>query len=375
MMKWKSVSQVLLIAFVLWLIVIFSLWHVQQISLAQGGSLTLSKRLNRTGNVVRVGEVLSFNIVMTNDAGFTLTNVTLIDEYAANIMAFSHAEPAMPDITTTGALTWSNVASPSLGMGETITYTVYFTAEHPQTSVVNEVRAEDITGTAQSVSDTLATDNTGDLIGGAAPIVKSLHPPDLVVQGGWPLTFTHRITNDGAAMLVYLPLTDTYDANFLEFNFAIPPPDVVNQTAGLLRWTDLTTYFGDIPPFASVVVTTVFTAAVQIDDTVNSASVEGALDEYSNDLTSNDALVPITIIDDTATPASNNDDDDDDDRDTPTATPVAAPTATAEVTTTIQINQSAPLYLPETGHSKIMGWIFPLLGLLLFSWGFYLAKT
>jgi hypothetical protein len=193
------------------------------------------------------------------------------------------------------------------------------------------------------------------------------------------MTFTHLITNDGAAIMTHLPLTDTYNPTLLQFHFAVPTPTVISP--GLLVWTDLTTYFGNIPPFGSVVVTTVFTATTQVISTENSASTEGALDEYNNDLTAGSDQVPITIIDVPSTPApapTLDDEDDDDDTPTsaPTATPFAAftptptPMATQAVTDTIQ----GPLYLPETGWRPINRFVVPIWGLVLLMLGWYITR-
>ncbi|MBN1217327.1 MAG: hypothetical protein JXM69_00240 [Anaerolineae bacterium] len=373
-MSIKPLSRVLLIAAILLGAATLSLLHVKKISLAQNGELVLTKTLNRSNNVVRVGEVLSFTIALTNTSDFTLTHVTLIDEYAHTVLGFAGAVPP-PDTTSTGLLTWTNVASPPILPLQSITITLFFTAEHPQTAVVNFARAQDIIHTTGSLTQTAQTSRTQEVIGGAAPVVKFLSPPGSVPQAGLLLTFTHIITNDGAAIMTRLPLTDTYDPTFLQFHFAIPTPTIVSP--GLLVWTDLTTFFGHIPPFGTVVVTTVFTATTQVLNTTNAASTEGALDEYNNDLAAGAAQVPITIIDDIPTPASNDDSDDQDhedktDRSTPV--PTLTPTPAQEITTGNQIDSSYPLYLPETGWLQDRHLMGPFLGIILLLIGWHLVR-
>jgi hypothetical protein len=184
---------------------------------------------------------------------------------------------------------------------------------------------------------------------------------------GLPLTFTHVITNDGAAVMTTLPLTDTYDPTFLEFSYAFPTPTIV--TTGTLVWTDLTTFFGDLAPFQSIVVTTVFTATTQVASTVNQASTEGAIDVYDNDLTAGMDWVPITIIDSgpTATPTA-----------APTSTPAPAPTATprpantpvpaqptaAPTQTAAPTATAVAVLMPQTGRISA-AWMFVLLVALL----------
>ena len=369
-MKPKRLARVTIIAFGLILLTMLSLFHIQSVSRAQGGGeITLTKVLNKADPVVRVGEVLSFNITLVNNASFTLTQVRLVDEYnigASNPqnapLAFSHAIPPIDlhDINT-WTLTWTNVATPVIPPGGTLQFTVFFTAVHPQTALVNRVEARDVIADQGSVNGGSAEDNTGEAIGGSAPIYKATDPPDFEPQAGLPITFTQIITNDGAAIMTFLPLTDTYDATFLEFNYAIPTPTFTSP--GQLVWADLTNVFGDLPPFASVVVTTVFTASTQVVQGVNQASTEGARDQYSNDLTAGQALVPITIIDDTdtSTPeeereSNNDDDDDDDDSSVSTSTQPDQTTETPDVDVDTQTNQdvfsgpNAPRFLPDTGY-------------------------
>lgn len=334
---------------------IFALLHLQPISQAQGGGVTLTKTLNNSSAVVRVGQVVSFTVALTNNASFTLTNVTLLDQYNQNVLAFAGANPP-PNLhnPATGTIAWTNVAAPPIAPGQTLTFTLFFTAEHPQTTVVNFARAQDITGTGSAISDTQASDQIDEAVGGSAPLFKQISPPGSTLKTGDPVTFTQIITNEGAALITFLPLTDTYDPAFLQFNFAIPTPSITSPP-GLLVWTDLTTHFGSIGPMQTVVVTTVFTATGQGGSTSNQASIQGARDEYNNDLAAGQALVPITIIGDTPAPAPTDNSGPDDDKEEETLAPTATPTVQATVSATLTgqsvISESnAPRFLPETGE-------------------------
>jgi uncharacterized repeat protein (TIGR01451 family) len=382
-MNLQHLGRVLAIAAVLLGITLFSLLHIQQASQAQ--DVMLTKRLNKSSPVVRVGELISFTITLHNNANFTLTNVTMIDNYAAEVMAFAGALPVLPDVhtPTVGGLQWNNVAVPPIPVGQTITFTVFFTVEHPETNpVVNVVRAQDIRGSQDAISDTEAIDQIDEATGGNAPVVKFISPPDSTPQVGQPVTFTQVITNDGLAILTFLPLTDTYDPNFLEFNFAVPPPTI--SSPGQLVWTDLTDVFGDLAPLQTVVVTTVFTATAQAGNTINQASTEGARDEFDNDLAGGQASAGITIIGSAPTPTPRNDDDDDDNDNEILATPSTVVTVTPEtvivtvtpdISVTVETAMSGqdvltgaqgPRYLPETGSlgNRPLGWLF--VGMLLF---------
>ncbi len=313
--------------------------------------IELVKRLNKSTSVVKVGEVLSFTINLTNKSAFSLTHVTLLDNYENSVLAFAGADTA-PDNTTSGEITWDNVADPPILPDQTLTFTLYFTAEHPRTSVVNHVQAKDIVSYGSAISNTSNQAQLDKAVGGAAPIYKAILPPGYVPQAGQPVTFTHLITNDGAAMLIFLPLTDTYNADFLEFNYAIPAPSLTSP--GQLVWNDLTTDFGGpLPPGATVVVTTVFTST-QGGTTKNHASTAGARDEYNNDVTAGAAQVPITIIGEATPTSKDHDHDNNDTTVAATATPAAVATISAAVITgsAVVTEQNAPKYLPETGDNN-----------------------
>ncbi len=369
-MRIRPLLHVLSMAMGLVAITLTSLIFVQQISLAQGSAITMTKVLNKSSNTVRVGEVLSFTIALTNTSGFTFTNVTVIDDYDTSVLAFARAEPPQDTLDTgAGTITWLNVATPAIPPGGSFFITVVFTAEHPKPTVVNAARSQDLVLSSGAISDTANASETQESIGGSAPLLKSLLNTDSP-QVGDVMTFTHVISNDGLATLTRLPLSDTYNSLYLEFVSAVPTPTVMTPV-GLLQWADLTNDFGDIPPFGTVVVTTVFVAKTDVLTTFNEASTAGAQDEYANDLAPGAALVPILIIGPdtadptatptpTATPFVESDDDDDDDGGaasgqataTPVATGIAAiatasPTVAAvEATATSAIGITT---LPETG--------------------------
>jgi uncharacterized repeat protein (TIGR01451 family) len=325
------------------------------IGLAQEPGLEMVKILNRDSAVVRVGERLSFTIMLTNHASFAITNVTVVDDYNTGVLAFAAASPPVDGHdTTAGRLVWDNVASPSLAVGQMVSLTVVFTAEHPATTVVNYARAQDIRGGGSAISNTDATEELDQAIGGRTPVVKAMLPVNHSLRTGELVTFTHYISNDGAALLTYLPLTDTYNPRYLDFQSATP--NVTALTPGLLVWRDLTAYFGPLAPFQTVAITTVFAALTNTVATENRAAVAGARDIYQNDLTAGEALVPITIIDENQTPAptataqSRRDTGDS----SATATPapvIVTPTPIAESQSlTGSMVVTFPRYLPETGY-------------------------
>lgn len=327
-----------------------ALLSLQRDSQAQGGNddeIQIIKTLNKTSNVVRVGELLTFTIALTNHSSFSLTNVTLVDLYRQDILAYAGSVP-VADIATTGRIAWSNVATPPILSGQGISVTIAFTAEHPSPAVVNYARAEDVIFWNGQSGLSFTTGISQDAVGGNAPIYKNAWPPEILPIAGSPVTFTHQITNDGAALMTHLPLSDTYEAAFLQFNFAIPTPTIITPP-GSLAWDDLTDYFGDLQPFETVIVTTVFTALLDITRTVNKASTEGAQDEYGNNLTAGEGEVPIIIVPQpTNTPTKEPTSKPSNNHHSPTATPTPFPTPTVWPTPTAT-PPAYPSRLPETG--------------------------
>lgn len=401
-MKPQRLLRVLVIALVLLVTTLVSLLHLQPISQAQSGDIIVTKALNRPSNVVRVGDILSFTITVTNQSAFTLTNVTITDTFDSNILQFNQAVPTEDSITGS-VIRWDNVAifnNPAgMQVGDTITLTVFFRAVRPQDAVVNAVEGGDVIRDGNQ-SGNGADDQTDPepVVGGRAPVVKAIDPPGSTPAAGLPVTFTHIITNDSGAILTQLTLTDTYDASFLEFNTAFPFTPNITSPVGTLVWTNVATtpYFGPIQPDTAIIITTVFTALTQVIDTVNQAETGNARDEFNNDVTGDAFQVPITVIDNPDTGGGDNgdnnddrnDDDDDDDGDdddddedetsvvVPTATQPspATPTPTTEViiaaTATLTTQQTitdtnTPRILPETGHRDGLSLLWFLVSLLI----------
>ncbi|MCB0197326.1 MAG: DUF11 domain-containing protein [Anaerolineae bacterium] len=402
-MKLQRLLHVLAISLALLIATLVGLQHLQPISQAQSGDIIVTKALNRPNNVVRVGDILSFTITVTNQSAFTLTNVTITDTFDSSILQFNQAVPT-EDSVSGSVIRWDNVAvlnNPAgMQVGDVVTLTVFFRAVHPQDAVVNAVEGGDIIRDgSQSGNGANGQTDPEPVVGGRAPVFKAMEPPDSTPVAGLPVTFTHIITNDSGAILTQLALTDTYDANFLEFNAAFPFTPNITSPIGTLVWTDLatTSYFGPLQPDTAIIITTVFTALTQVVDTVNQAETGNARDEFSNDVTGDAFQVPITVIDnpdtgggdngdDTTTDDSDDDDDDDDDQTnivaptatlaTPaTATPMAdfiTPTAVLTVQQTLTDSDS-PRFLPETGLSKkspFPWWLVGLttIGLVLAAW-------
>jgi len=312
-----------------------------------GDDIFVDKQLGRADPVVHVGEYLTFTILIRNDTAFTVTTLPLADTYNAAVLGYADAVPP-PDVVdeSAGQLDWADLTGffGDLPPDREIVVVVGFIAEHPQTAVVNAAEVHDAVGTSGALSGTTSIDDGTESIGGSSPVDKELLA-GLSPQVGQPLTFTVIITNDGFTTMTVAPLVDTYNPAWLAFNYAVPPPDRIDVSGGVLTWTDLTVWTGDVPAQASISVTTVFTALGATGDAMNRAEVVGASDWYGNDMGGGADDVPITIIGPTPTPAptATPEQKRDKDKEKSTPTPVVltlTPTATPEV----------PL-LPETGDA------------------------
>jgi len=317
---------------------------IQSARAQAGDDIYVDKQLGRADPVVHVGEYLTFTILIRNDTPSTITTLPLADTYNGAVLAYADAVPAPSIIDeSAGRLDWADLTDffGDVAPDREILVVVGFVAEHPETAVVNAAEVHDAVGAGDALSGTTSIDDGTDAVGGSSPVDKELLA-GLIPQVGQPLTFTVVITNDGFTTMTVAPLVDTYNPAWLAFSAAAPPPDLVDAARGVLTWTDLTVWTGDVPPHASISVTTIFTALAATEDSMNRAEVVGASDWYGNDMGGGADEVPITIIGPTATPA-------------PTATPrpkpkdTPAPTATpAPVTPTPTPTPVAPL-LPETG--------------------------
>jgi hypothetical protein len=324
---------------------------IQSARAQNGDDIFVDKELGRVDPVVHVGEYLTFTILIRNDTAFTVTTLPLADTYNAAVLGYADAVPP-PDIVdeSAGQLDWADLTGffGDLPPGREVLVVVGFIAEHPQTTVVNAADVHDAVGTGGALSGTTSIDDGTESIGGSSPVDKELLA-GLPPRVGQPLTFTVIITNDGFTTMTVAPLIDTYNPAWLAFSYAVPPPDQIDASGGVLTWTDLTVWTGDVPAHASISVTTVFTALAATGDAMNHAEVVGASDWYGNDMGGGADDVPITIIGPTPTPAptatpeQKRDKDKDKEKEKPTPTPVVltpTPTATPEV----------PL-LPETGDA------------------------
>jgi uncharacterized repeat protein (TIGR01451 family) len=271
-------------------------WQSARPAAAQGG-ISVVKALGRAEPVVYVGEYITFTIEICNGAGFTVTVMPLRDDYDEDVLAFQDASVAgYTHNPVTGTVDWTDVTE-TLGDfpdGHCETVIVGFIAEHPKTAIVNSAAVHDAEGAAGEHAGGGEDDGEAESIGGAAPVRKDPLTEGIAV--GDPVSFTIVITNTGHATITRGTLVDTYDPAMLQFHYAVPMPDLVDEAGGHLTWTNIAASLGGgIAGRTTVSVTTVFTA-LQAAATQNAAQLSGVGDWYDNDLAGGADDAPITIV-------------------------------------------------------------------------------
>jgi hypothetical protein len=128
----------------------------------------------------------------------------------------------------------------------------------------------------------------------------SIDYPNDPVRTGDPISFTIRITNTGSSIIVTLPLSDTYNPDFMDYdqlNPPVPAPDSVDETNGVLTWDDVLPGTDQLLPGDHVDVVVHFIGLLDTTDPVN-----GNPDPSGE--TINHALVPFIEVTPPPTPGN-----------------------------------------------------------------------
>ncbi len=130
-------------------------------------------------------------------------------------------------------------------------------------------------------------------------LTKVRTTPSPVPVGG-TVSFDVTLTNTGLTAITTLPLEDTYDPAYLDFQSASVGPDFVDEATGTLRWNNLAPPAGLVPG-QSVIVTLNFTALASTGEepggvTVNTATSSGAVDDNGHTLPDQTASDNVAIV-------------------------------------------------------------------------------
>lgn len=321
------------------------LGHVGQPAQAQDLGLEISKSLQGSTQV-QVGQILEFTIDIRNTGSLTLTRLVVVDEFVPSIVAPSgegeFAEAGDPPLAEppatfngTNEIRWENALSEQPGgvlpPGESMTLRVRLRAVRPTADlqVVNRARVEEAIRSDGSDLGQREAESVGAEIGGASAPVEKRVAASQPVETGQEVPFEIEIRNAGLVDLEEVPISDFYDPSVLQFLRAVPQPSSVNETQGVLEWSDLLAAAGvdRLRPGETIRISTVYLALRPIDASINQVRTRGVRDRYENEVEGEQAEVPIQIIpaQATATPTSVL---------TVTATAITTDTATSTATAT-----------------------------------------
>ncbi len=265
-------------------------------------ALTVAKAVVGDATVNRYDDV-AYSVVVTNSGDAPASDVAVNDVLPVGDFSYvagstsavwpGGSSTADPAVTAGSHLTWDLHATLAPGQQLTLTYRMHvgMVALDDYTNVAAATGADGggaaLTSPTDAAAITVVKPATTDPSVG---IVKSLAKGQPATVGlGDPIRYTIVVTNTGDTALATVPLTDTYDRSALQFVSASPAPQAT-APAGTLTWTDLTGA-GVLAPGRSITVAVKFTARRYSGTVVNTASVDGAIDEY---------LDPVASVQDTA---------------------------------------------------------------------------
>jgi uncharacterized repeat protein (TIGR01451 family) len=262
-------------------------------------SMAITKQLDGSP-VVTVGQYVDFTIRITNTGTISITKLPVIDNYDARVLRFDQASPP-PSASDNGQITWTTLPTDAQGgplqPGQTITIKTHFRVIGISDMTINRARIQDAVGQGGQSGGDGGDQSGGKTEGGRVVIEKSL-APGVTPQSGHPVTFTITVRNEGAADLVKVPIQDSYQAEYLQFWTAVPPPS--QSAPGQASWDDVLPQLGltRLRPNETLTITTVFTALKALDaGVINRAGATGLRDEFQNELPApRQAEVPIRII-------------------------------------------------------------------------------
>ena len=230
----------------------------------------------------------TYRLRVTNTGDFPFSSLRLTDRLYSDEFHYivGSGSPADPDTIAEPDLVWDDLV-PLIGgdllpdQSITVSYQVTTTATngtYTNTAVVE--------GTYDGGTLTDEDEAVVAIADPAVAIDKQLFAADRDDVAPNYVTFTIAIDNVGPSTIDVLPLDDEYETYYLKFVDATPYPNE-DANDGLVSWADLTgpaPYgFGrNLLPGETVVITTVFRVEHDIDFTINTATVTGAVDVYGN---------------------------------------------------------------------------------------------
>ncbi|RLT40063.1 MAG: hypothetical protein DWI57_09120, partial [Chloroflexi bacterium] len=229
------------------------------------------------------------NQVWTETDGDGIFNVNSGDVGQAGVTVELLKDGVLYDTTTTGASgDYSFVGLPAGNYTTRVTDSLNVLAGHRVTTL-GPNQGNDNNNQLQPYTISLPKDGvnlTADFGYVLPPSSFSLTKRTITpspVRPGTTISFSIRITNTGSTWLMKLPLSDTYDKEYIGYLSSVPV-SVDNNNDGTINWTDLLNGVGPLAPGASVQVIANFvsikdTGSLTNSETINVATVSGAISD------------------------------------------------------------------------------------------------
>jgi uncharacterized repeat protein (TIGR01451 family)/fimbrial isopeptide formation D2 family protein len=206
-------------------------------------------------NAVQVGDLIEFQITITNTGDVELVTVPVEDTFDATLLSFFSATPE-ETATGVGEVTWANIGP--LAAGASTNIFAQFTALQSTAGLAE-------TNTVSTAPETPpgfppvppATNDAPYRVSQAGyTLVKTNEDPGPAnaAQVGDQITFQITITNTGDVELVTVPVEDTFDPALLDFVSATPAES--SDGVGVVNWANI----GPLPVGQSTNITAIFTA-------------------------------------------------------------------------------------------------------------------
>jgi uncharacterized repeat protein (TIGR01451 family) len=243
--------------------------------------LTITKTDNPYDPVVP-GQLMTYTLNWTVAGDEPAPNVVVTDSLPLPYVSYVRCDgglscsPTAPDTVVWNLGDRLPIASGITSDGGQLTLTVRVEQRPPGGVFTNTVIINDADpGTAPDTDDEPTT------VLDASFVLSKRRVTDSPVVAGEPVQFLIVITNTGTLTITRLPLEDTYDPVYLEFQGALPNAD--GTSPGAIFWNDLTQPPGsDLAPGANTQILVDFIAITSTQSlspplTINTATSDGAI--------------------------------------------------------------------------------------------------
>ena len=250
--------------------------NFNQVTFVNNANPTPAVTVNKTifspsGGKAGIGQAVQFNLQVVNSGYTVLTNLALTDRFPGTNFSFTSAS-VTPNIASPTNLVWTNLGS--FASGQITNITVTFTVTNYSANVTNFATAAAVGGSTNTGSAAVALTRSGLVI-----TKTVLSPTNQPVNLGSNIVFRIVIKNTGLVAVNFLPLEDTFSADYFQFVSATTPPNAT--AAGDLLWTNLVAG-SSLAINASLTNDVTMTVTGGATPAYNTASVNYAVDASGN---------------------------------------------------------------------------------------------